>query len=295
MSTPTTALGFRFNAQTVAPSGAFDPIPGADYNVYLTGGSVEVKSPGNKRINLEWTVQDGTYKGRKIFDGLNVENANSPENARISNAQLSGICHAVQVYDFEDISALFNRAHVIKVDVEPERYVNSENQAVAADCPGAKKYDARNRFKGAKFNDPNKAGGIAVAAGTSTAGPTPPWGASLAVAAPATPAATVKPGKPGKPGKPAAGVAGAPARMFYVGIDGPQYEKAIDEATIASWLTAGMPATTALSLDGSGEWKDAAGYGIAAAASTVIAQPAAQPLPPVAPAAPAGPIPPWGR
>lgn len=300
-----TSLGFAFNANEVAPSAAMEAVPAGWYAVMITGGEVKpTAQEGGLRLALEWAVSEGQYKGRKIFDGLNIRNANA-QAQEIAARDLSAICHATGVLQVTDVSQLFGRIHEIKVDVEPARTVDTDN--------GPKTYEAKNRFKGARASS-----GTLPTVATGAPGATPPaWAAkpaapppfAAAVTPPAAqtapvtpPAATAEPAKrrPGRPPKAAAAPAPvtpppAPERMIFVGIDSPEFEAApLPESKVAAMLAQGMPAETPLCLEGSDTWQTAAELGIAIATAPAPT-PAAQPAQPAPATPPAGYRPPWAR
>lgn len=323
-----TSLGVLFDASQVAPAAPMEAVPAGWYSVIISDGEVTVNDGGQgRRIALEWSITEGPFKGRKIFDGLNIIHSN-PQAQQIAAGHLSAICHAVGVFQVQDVAQLFNKPHQIKVDVEGERWVDGDNNPVEPNTPNAKRYEPKNRFKGAKAGSapvattgtagspatpPNWAAGAGASAPVSAP---PNWAANAAApatpatppaAAPATPpvtppAAAPAGGKPkGKPGpKPKPKPAPVAERMFFVGLEGPKYEAALPESTIAAWLAQGMPADTGICLEGEDGWKTAADYGIgkapaaapAPAPAPVTPPPAAVTPPPAA--APAGDVPPWG-
>lgn len=312
MSDKITALGINFNAADVAPSEAMEALPAAWYPVAITDGEVKVNDGGNgRRLAITWTVLEGQYKGRKVFDGFNFIHSN-PQAQEIGQRDLSAICHATGVLNISDISQLFNKAHQIKVDVEAARHVDADGNTVEQPVPNGKTYAAKNRFKGAKAYTATGATTAAPAAAAPKAA-TPPWAAATPAAAPApaaAPVATEAPAasavpekrKPGRPPKAPVAAAPAPApkveRKFWVGLDG--FDTMIPESEVVANFQKGMPLDTPLMVEGETDWKDAAAYGVA-----VPGVPAATPAPapaPVAPAAPAKPaaaaapaakLPPW--
>ncbi len=312
-----TALGFVFDATQVAPSVAPEALPAGWYSSAITAGEIKPNDGGTgRRAALTWTVLEGPMKGRKIFDGIQIVHSN-PDTQRIGQELFSAICHAVGVYQVPDLSLFFNKPHQVKIDIEPERFVDADNNDVPPNTPGAKKYDAKNRVRGVK-------GGSAPVVATSAALPAaaaPSWAvdapaapaAAAPVAAPvaapapvvAAPAAAAPSGKPKRGPKPKP--AAAPvvsSRKFFVALDGAAYENAIPEAQIAEWLAKGMPADTGLCLEGEEDYKTAAQHGIGAqpaapAVVPVVVAPApavvAAPVVAAAPAAPAPGALPWAQ
>lgn len=326
-----TNLGSVFDATQIAPQQPMEAVPQGWYSVVLTDGEIKPTEGGEgRRMNLEWTITDGQYKGRKIFDGFNYKHSN-PQTQQIAAGQVSAICHAVEVFNLTDITQLLNRPHQIKVGIEPAKCVDADGFDCPVGTPNSKQYEPRNTFKGAKAGSAPApaagAGGPAPAwvPGAPAAAPAPaptgaPWtpaAPAAAVVPPPAPAASVVKGKPGRKAKPAAAPAAAPApvaapapeRMFYIGLEGDAYANAFPESKIVEYLRGGMPANTPLVLEGESDYKDAATYNIGAPvpapAPAPVAPPVAAPAPAAAPwaaatpapaaPAPAATVPPWGK
>ena len=331
MSQKSTSLGVVFDASQVAPSAPMEALPPGWYPVVLSDGEVKDNN-GNKRIALEWTVFEGQFKGRKIFDGFNIVHEN-PQAQEIAARDFSAVCHAVGVFQVQDVGQLFNKPHQIKVDVEPARTVNADGQTVdlPPGSPNTKTYEAKNRFKGAKAYVAGSA--PSVATGTAPAAPAwaaakpagqggspsaPAWAApapgNAPVASPAVPSAAATATAPAAPvassptepqkGKPGRKPKAAPAapkveRKFFVGIDAPEFADALPESKLVEFFGKGMPADTPICLEGESEYKTAGEYGVGQAPAAPAPAPVAPPAPVVAPTVPAAPaagnLPPWAR
>lgn len=297
---------FQFDASQVAPQGILDPIPAGKYLVAITESNYQPTEDGNAmRWGIELTVQDGEFKGRKIFDGLNLQSKTSQQNQDISQAQLSAICHAIQVIRFTDLRELHNKQFIAKISLEPSR----------TDQNTGKTYEPQNRFKGAQ---PVSGGGASNApAGGPVAGgaPKPNWATGGAPAG-GPPAGGGFPGGPAFPGAapgapagptPFAPAAPAPAPVkhwyLYHG-DANNIPKVLESEIIARFATLPANAQVAsVNPDGgcANDWKTLAAAGIrpqpAAPASPAPFAPAAPAaVAPAAATAPGAPVaPPWGR
>lgn len=267
--------GLSFDASSVAPQGAFEPIPNNDYNVAITDGEIKPTTNG-KMFEFQMTVLDGPFKGRVIFERLNIENS-SEQAQEIALRQLSGICHATGVMRLKDVSELFNKPFVAKIGIEAAREDKETGQT----------YDARNKFKGAKFAKPE--GGAAPAA-TPAAGPVPAWAAkkpgtpAAPAAKPAAPAAPKPPGKPAAPKPPVKKV----DREFWVYMPDESTVE-MTESEIVNNLAEGMPNDIKVCLKGTEEWKPLSFFGIPASEAGESA-PAEEEATPAAPIAP-----PWAK
>jgi len=105
----------NFNASEVAPSAGFTPIPAGRYVAIINdSGMWPTKSGNGQYLQLEFEIIEGEYAGRRLRDWLNLEHAN-PEAVRIARANLSVICHAVQVLTPQDSAELHNIPLIIVV------------------------------------------------------------------------------------------------------------------------------------------------------------------------------------
>ncbi len=252
-----------FDAKKVAPQSAFETIPAGRYKLAITASEVKPSTKaGGTLLNLEITVVEGDFKGRKVFDRLNIKNA-SAKAQEIAQQQLSAICHAIGVYQFADSAELHNKVFEGKIGLEPARF-DEETKT---------QYDARNNFKGAFLTE----GGA-----TSVATSAPGWVKPAAETPPAT-------GKPPAPGKKTAPPPVTPppaakpdAREFYVYVGEESHEKTGDD--IREMLAEGMPADTPVCLQAESDkgWKTIADFGLDK--PNVPEAPAAVEMPP-APAA----------
>ena len=104
-----------FDASGVAPSQPQEIIPIGWYTVTIT--ETEIKETSKKSgsfLALTYTIVDGDYKGRKVFNNLNIINANA-QAVEIAQRDLSAICHATGVMVVDDTSKLHNIPFEIKV------------------------------------------------------------------------------------------------------------------------------------------------------------------------------------
>ena len=173
----------NFNASTVAPRQAMDPIPSGWYRAIIEESKSEPTSkPGGMMLALTLKIIDGEFANRKVFDRLNLQNEN-PTTVQIAYETLSQICHSTGVIQCQDSQQLHNIPLLVKVKLRPAG-------------PGAdgKHYDASNEVKGYDhINADRQVGpsGPATAAGFAGApAGTTPWAAQAAAqGAPAAPAA----------------------------------------------------------------------------------------------------------
>ena len=124
----------NFNATEVEPMGDYTPVPAGDYLAVISASEEKpTKDFTGSYVQMTFEVIEGDFKGRKIFNRLNLQNKN-PQAVDIARRELSSICHASGVLSPRDSSELHNRPMIIKVVVKP-----AEGQ-----------YSASNEIKGYK-------------------------------------------------------------------------------------------------------------------------------------------------
>lgn len=280
----------NFDANKVKPQEALDPIPSNWYNASVT--KTELKptkaKPGSsagERLEVEFTVLDGEYKGRKVFDGFNIKNAN-PVAADIGQQQLSALCHATGVLKVTDTAQLHDKPIRLKVGLENAR----------VDTATGNTYDARNVYKGCERIE-----GATTAA--APAGGAPAWAGKKAD----TPPPVKTP-----PGKKAAAAAAPVWRLidgelvngeFWVAVTEGEAPSDLKVPDILEMLGKGMPLDTAVMLQGGDEeWKTAGDFFVldepeAAPAEEKVAPPAGKTPPGKKETAPAKATnaPPWAK
>lgn len=132
----------NFNAATVAPSTGFDVLPAGTYNIRMTASETKPTKDGTgSYLSITWTVADGPYANRKLFDRLNLNNK-SKQAVDIAYQTLSAICHATGVMQLQDSSQLHGILLSCKVKIKPaegkydEGNEISSYMAVAGGAPG---------------------------------------------------------------------------------------------------------------------------------------------------------------
>lgn len=104
-----------FDAQTVEPNDSFGPIPNGDYLCIITTSEMKPTKAGDGAyLELELQVIEGPYQGRKLWDRLNLNNANET-TVKIAKGTLSAICRAVGVLQPTDSCELHDLPLVAKV------------------------------------------------------------------------------------------------------------------------------------------------------------------------------------
>ena len=150
-----------FDAQTVEPNDSFDPIPNGDYLCIITMSEMKPTKAGDGAyLELELQVIEGPYQGRKLWDRLNLNNANET-TVKIAKGTLSAICRAVGVLQPTDSCELHDLPLVAKVACRKRDDTDELTNVI-------KSYKKRDAVAAVPASSPAPA----KAAATSS---TPPW------------------------------------------------------------------------------------------------------------------------
>lgn len=148
----------------------FEPMPAGDYNVQIIDSVMKETKSGGDMLALTLEVIEGPYEGRKVFDNLNIRNAN-PTAQSIAHQTLKAICDACGTGPIEDSEMLHHRpmVAVLKIETDKSGQYDPRN--------AVKRYKARGGAAPAGKAAPRPAAPAARAAAPAAAGGTPrPWG-----------------------------------------------------------------------------------------------------------------------
>ena len=144
---------FIFDASQVAPQASTGPVPAGTYLAHVIESDVQpLKSGNGTGLKLTFEIIDGQYKSRRIWENLNIQHSNE-DTQRISQSQLSALCHAVNVIKLQDTAALHLKPLHIKVVV---REAQGQYQA----SNNIKGYESAGGYKSAptsQVDEPNAA------------------------------------------------------------------------------------------------------------------------------------------
>lgn len=136
----------NFNANEVEPNKSFEPLPAGKYNALITQSEEKPTKAGTgSYLELTFEVLDEEYKGRRLWARLNLNNP-SDQAVAIARAELSAICHAVNVLELQDTTQLHDLPMLVKVVAKPDK-VSGE---------------VRNEIKGYEASRPNVNAGSAT-------------------------------------------------------------------------------------------------------------------------------------
>lgn len=120
---------FSFNAKSVEPSAPREdgPIPAGWYRMWIVNSEINrTKAGTGKRLELELDVIDGQHKGRKAWEGLNIENP-SAQAQEIALRDLSAICYATGVLNFSTPLQLQRKPMLVKLGIEKKAGYKDRN------------------------------------------------------------------------------------------------------------------------------------------------------------------------
>lgn len=148
-----------FNAETIEPQTSYDPLPADWYPVMITDSEEKPTKAGTgSYLQMTLEVVEGQYKGRLIWERLNLDNPNSTA-VEIAQRALSGICRATGVMTPGDSSELHNKPIMAKVAVDPGKGAYGPSNSV-------KEYAGMNTEQSAP---------LAAKEDTGSSASTPPW------------------------------------------------------------------------------------------------------------------------
>lgn len=118
----------HFDADNVDTNVGFDPVPPGIYDLMISNSDVKATKDGKgKYIWLEHTILSGPFKDRKIFNNLNMWNAN-PQAVKIAEAHFGCLCKAVGKRQVTDTVELHNTPFQAEVDVEKQDGRSPQNR-----------------------------------------------------------------------------------------------------------------------------------------------------------------------
>ena len=120
-----------FDATSVEPTTAQVLLPAGKYRAQIVESEMRVTKNGmGQFLWLMLDIIEGDYKGRKIFDQLNLVNPN-PTTVEIAQRTLSAICHATAKMHVSDSEELHLIPMTIQVKIRPPKNGYGESNAIA--------------------------------------------------------------------------------------------------------------------------------------------------------------------
>lgn len=120
-----------FDATSVEPTTAQELLPAGKYRAQIVESEMRVTKNGmGQFLWLMLDIIEGDYKGRKIFDQLNLVNPN-PTTVEIAQRTLSAICHATAKMHVSDSEELHLIPMTIQLKIRPPKNGYGESNAIA--------------------------------------------------------------------------------------------------------------------------------------------------------------------
>ncbi len=119
---------------TADKENSFEPIPAGIYNMIVSDVEDTATSKGDRRLRMTFTITDGEYVGRKIFEGYNL--TGNEKAVQISRGQLKALWKCA--------------GHDAFVINHPSEFQNIEIAASVKIQPAKDGYDAKNTISSFK-------------------------------------------------------------------------------------------------------------------------------------------------
>ncbi|WP_136653137.1 DUF669 domain-containing protein [Paracoccus aeridis] len=126
-----------FDAAGIEPTTAYEILPAGKYRAQIVESEMRVTKNGmGKYLWLMLDILEGPQQGRKVFDQLNLVNAN-PTTVEIAQRTLSAICHATGKLQVNDSEELHLIPMTIQVGVKPPKDGYGERNTIRYLVPEA--------------------------------------------------------------------------------------------------------------------------------------------------------------
>jgi hypothetical protein len=108
----------NFDATSVDSAAPYDVIPAGEYLSCVVDSQVKTTKAGNgEYLELVFEVMEGQYKGRKVWQRVNIKNPN-PKAEAAAKRELSSLCKAVGVLNVQYSEVLHNIPLMVQLQVE---------------------------------------------------------------------------------------------------------------------------------------------------------------------------------
>lgn len=121
----------NFDSTNIEPLAPMTPLPKGRYLAAITASEMkQTKAGDGEYLQLEFSVLEGQYTGRKVWSRLNLSNPN-PKAEDMARRELAAICHAVTLVRIGDSAELHDRPVTIEVAIEAGKD-GAENNRITA-------------------------------------------------------------------------------------------------------------------------------------------------------------------
>jgi hypothetical protein len=184
-------IGQMLQGVEAAAPKSFGPLPAGDYVAIVTGDETKLTAAGDSAMQFEYTIIDGEFTNRKIWDYMNVGHS-KPETQASALRDLKALCSACGVMDPDDTAELHDIPFTLKLGIKVDKETKDKKNSVqgyismtggAATAPAARPAAPAAPFQRAVAGAPPAftrtappAAASAPAAPTAPARAAPPWG-----------------------------------------------------------------------------------------------------------------------
>ena len=124
------SFGHTFDASSVEPSTGYDVLPPGKYLAQVVASEIRATKDGHGQyLYMEVDILEGQYAGRKLFDRLNLVNAN-PDAVQIAQRTLSSICRAVGKLQVSNSEQFHLIPFIADVRVRPPKGMYGESNSI---------------------------------------------------------------------------------------------------------------------------------------------------------------------
>jgi len=108
----------NFDATQIDPATSYDVIPKGEYLAAAVSSEMKTtKSMTGQYLQLSFEILEGKFKGRRVFERLNIQNANK-DAEEIAQRTLSALCHALGILQVDESEQLHDIPVLISLGIE---------------------------------------------------------------------------------------------------------------------------------------------------------------------------------
>lgn len=108
----------NFDATAIEPATSYDVIPKGEYLAAAVSSEMKTtKSMTGQYLQLSFEILDGKFKGRRVFERLNIQNPNK-DAEEIAQRTLSALCHALGILQVDESEQLHDIPVLISLSIE---------------------------------------------------------------------------------------------------------------------------------------------------------------------------------
>ncbi len=103
----------------IDPTDKFGTLPAGEHRMHLVQDEWKENANGGSRLQMEFDIIDGQFRGRKFFTSLNLQHSNL-DAVEIAERHFSQLCHAVgYLSQVQDTAVLYHKPVLVKIGLRP--------------------------------------------------------------------------------------------------------------------------------------------------------------------------------